>query len=65
VAASALAIGLAAGASFAQAPPQSPQPFVVGNRLGLPITPAPNTTFTPMSANVKVFGAIFSAESCL
>src|SRR5215475_5983466 len=63
VAAAALAIGLAAGISFAQAP-QSPQPFFVGNRLGLPITPAPNSTFTPMSSNVKVFGAIFSAESC-
>src|SRR5262245_4912597 len=64
LAAAALAIGLAAGISFAQAPPQSPQPFFVGNRPGLPITPAPNTTFTPMSSNVKVFGAIFSAESC-
>jgi SMP-30/gluconolaconase/LRE-like protein len=48
----------------AQQPAAQSQPFFVGNRLGLPITPTPNSTFAPMSANVKVFGAIFSAESC-
>jgi hypothetical protein len=41
-----------------------PQPYVVGNRLGLPINPAPDGAFTPTSRNVKVFGAIYSAESC-
>ena len=41
-----------------------PQPFFVGNRLGLPINPAADGTFEPMSSNVKVFGAIYSAESC-
>src|SRR5262245_50322638 len=62
--ASALAIGFAAGSLTAQQPASGPQPFFVGNRLGLPITPAPNGTFTPMSSNVKVYGAIYSAESC-
>jgi hypothetical protein len=43
----------------------TPQPFFVGNPLGLPITPAPGAAaFEPMSSNVKVYGAIYSAESC-
>jgi hypothetical protein len=62
--AAALAIVIAAGASRAQQPPQGPQPFFVGNRLGLPINPAPDGTFEAMSSNVKVYGAIYSAESC-
>jgi hypothetical protein len=45
-------------------PAASPQPYFVGNRLGLPINPAPNAAFDPMSSNVKVYGAIYSAESC-
>ena len=48
----------------AQQTQQQPQPFTVGNRVGLPVTPTPNTTFEPASSNVKVFGAIYSAESC-
>lgn len=48
----------------APAPSQAPQPFFVGNRLGLPINPAADGTFNPMSSNVKVYGAIYSAESC-
>ena len=44
--------------------PTAPQPFFVGNRLGLPINPAADGAFEPMSPNVKVFGAIYSAESC-
>ncbi len=44
--------------------PQSPQPFFVGNPLGLPIVPAPDRSFESVSTNVKVFGAIYSAESC-
>src|SRR5262245_38844780 len=63
-AACALAVGFAAGSLVAQQPASGPQPFFVGNRLGLPITPAPNATFAPMSSNVKVYGAIYSAESC-
>ena len=50
--------------SLAQQPTPGPQPFFVGNRLGLPITPAADGSFEPMSSNVKVYGAIYSAESC-
>jgi SMP-30/gluconolaconase/LRE-like protein len=59
-----LAIGMTAGALLAQQPPQGPQPFFVGNRLGLPINPAADGSFEAMSSNVKVYGAIYSAESC-
>jgi SMP-30/gluconolaconase/LRE-like protein len=63
--ATALLIGIAAGSLAQQAPPPAgPQPYFVGNRLGLPINPAPDGAFTPMSNNVKVYGAIYSAESC-
>jgi hypothetical protein len=54
---------LVAGPAAAQQP-QGPQPFTVGNRVGLPVTPAANGAFEPVSSNVKVFGAIYSAESC-
>ena len=47
-----------------QAPQPGPQPYIVGNRLGLPINPAASGSFNPISPNVKVFGAIYSAESC-
>jgi hypothetical protein len=68
----ALLICAAGGALLAQqaAPPAAPpvqagpQPYVVGNRLGMPINPAPDGAFSPISSNVKVFGAIYSAESC-
>ena len=60
-AAGTLVIGIAAGALLAQ---QQAQPFFVGNRLGLPINPAADGAFEAMSSNVKVFGAIYSAESC-
>jgi hypothetical protein len=46
------------------AAPSGPQPYFVGNPLGLPINPAPDGAFNPMSTNVKVYGAIYSAESC-
>ena len=59
-----LLIGIAAGVMLAQQQPQGPQPFFVGNRLGLPINPAADGAFEPMSSNVKVYGAIYSAESC-
>ncbi|HEX6630840.1 MAG TPA: hypothetical protein VF048_07100, partial [Gemmatimonadaceae bacterium] len=57
-----LAIGLVPRASHAQQPPAS-RP-VVGNPLGLPVTPAADQPFEPISQNVKVYGAIYSAESC-
>jgi hypothetical protein len=62
IGAAALLVGVGAGAMLAQ--PQGPQPYFVGNALGLPINPAPGGSFAPMSANVKVYGAIYSAESC-
>ena len=40
------------------------QPYIVGNRLGLPTNPTPDGAFNPISPNVKVYGAIYSAESC-
>src|SRR6185295_16644002 len=61
----ALMASLSATTLTAQQPaPAGPQPFSVGNRLGLPINPAPDGKFDPMSNNVKVYGAIYSAESC-
>ncbi len=64
--ATALLIGISASLLVAQQPPAptGPQPFSVGNRLGMPINPAPDGKFDPMSSNVKVYGAIYSAESC-
>src|SRR4051812_8810792 len=56
-------VAIAPRASLAQQTP-GPQPFSVGNRLGLPIVPTADGAFEPMSPNVKVFGAIYSAESC-
>src|SRR6187200_3116466 len=62
----ALMVHFSGGAARAQQPaaPAGPQPFTVGNRLGMPIAPAPDGAFNPMSSNVKVYGAIYSAESC-
>jgi hypothetical protein len=64
----ALALLMAATAASlaAQQPaaPAAPQPYFVGNRLGLPINPTPDGAFKPTTANVKVYGAIYSAESC-
>jgi hypothetical protein len=59
----ALIAGAVVGATLAKQA-QQPQPYVVGNRLGLPVTPAPDGRFEPTSPNVKVYGAIYSAESC-
>lgn len=60
-----VALGAAISAQQpAQGQAARPEPFFVGNPLGLPINPAPDGTFAPMSSNVKVYGAIYSAESC-
>ena len=66
IAAVAAIAGGAPRAARAQQPtsPPPPQPFSVGNPLGLPIAPAADGAFQPMSPNVKVYGAIYSAESC-
>jgi len=61
--AAALAVGVIAGAVLARQA-QGPQPFFVGNRLGLPVNPAPDGAFEAISSNVKVYGSIYSAESC-
>ncbi|MGE0445116.1 MAG: SMP-30/gluconolactonase/LRE family protein [Vicinamibacterales bacterium] len=61
--AAALAFAILTAPTLAQQP-AGPQPFSVGNPLGLPINPAPDGRFEPISPNVKVFGAIYSAESC-
>src|SRR5512145_1892622 len=57
----ALVIGVVA---FPVAAQQGPQPFFVGNRLGLPVNPAPGGAFEAISSNVKVYGSVYSAESC-
>jgi hypothetical protein len=60
--AAALAVGIGGGALLAQGPPSVP--YFVGNALGLPVEPTTAGTFAATSPNVKVFGAIYSAESC-
>ncbi len=61
-AASALAI--AATTPVLAQQPAATQSFFVGNRVGLPVNPAANGAFDAISSNVKVYGAIYSAESC-
>ncbi|HEV2518399.1 MAG TPA: SMP-30/gluconolactonase/LRE family protein [Devosia sp.] len=58
-----LIAGLAASPSLAQQAP-TPGPYFVGNPLGLPVNPAADGAFVPISSNVKVFGAIYATESC-
>lgn len=53
-------MSLSIGAS-AQQPVAVPKPFAAGKPLGVAVA----DRFTPMSANVKVFGGIVSAESCI
>jgi hypothetical protein len=55
---------LATTAGAQQPTPPQPRPYFVGNPLGLPINPAPDGAFAPISSNVKVFGSVYSAESC-
>ncbi len=59
--AAALALGLGTGALVAR---QAAQRYVVGNPVGLPVEPAADGRFAPASANVKVYGAVYAAESC-
>src|SRR5690348_9083338 len=58
------AVMLSVPSAAQQAPAQAPQPYQLGNPLGLPTNPSPTQPFQPISPNVKVFGAIYSAESC-
>ena len=58
------ALGTATAQQGAPQPPAGPVPYFVGNRLGMPINPAADGKFEPMSDNVKVYGSVYSAESC-
>ena len=59
-----LSLGPAAAQQAPPAAPAAPVPYFVGNRLGMPINPAADGKFDAMSNNVKVFGSVYSAESC-
>lgn len=66
LAASICAFALMGAAALAQqaappAAPAAPQPFAAGTPLGVT---AADGKVTPMSSNVKVYGAVVSAESC-
>lgn len=54
---------LTAGPAFAQQEKDT-STYPVGNPLGVPATPAADESFEPISENVSVYGAIYSAESC-
>ncbi len=59
-----LATAFTACSERASQPDRETVDYYVGNPLGLPITPSADGTFAEISPNVKVYGAIFSAESC-
>ena len=59
------ALGIAVRTGTAQqAPPAAPVAYFVGNPLGMPINPTAGGMFNAMSKNVKVYGSVYSAESC-
>ena len=60
----ALTVGVTVGAVLAQSQAPASPPFAVGNPVGLPMTPSADGAFNPASSNVKMYGAIYSAESC-
>jgi hypothetical protein len=61
----ALLLALTATTASAQQPPTTPpKPYPVGNPLGMPVLPTPDRPFKPVTPNVKVFGSVYSAESC-
>ncbi|MFL5498286.1 MAG: SMP-30/gluconolactonase/LRE family protein [Gemmatimonadaceae bacterium] len=64
LAGAALIIGLSPCEIFAQQPTPAARPLSVGNRLGLPVEPSADGRFEATSSNVKVYGAIYAAESC-
>jgi len=69
----ALIVVALAGEAFAQQPPTPPRDYYVGNPVGLPVAPSapatgagtPSTAFTPASKNARMFGALYSVESCV
>jgi hypothetical protein len=62
-------VALAGAASAQQAPPQPRDYFVGTPGIGLPVAPpapgAPPAAFAPVSKNVRMFGALYSVESCV
>ena len=60
-----------AGESIAQQQPQTRDYYVGNPGVGLPVAPtapgaqAPSSTFAPASKNVRMFGALYSVESCV
>ena len=64
LASAAALVAVAPARTPAQQPPPGPRPLIVGNPLGLPVEPASDRAFEGISSNVKVYGAIYSAESC-
>jgi sugar lactone lactonase YvrE len=62
------AVALLAATGFAIAQQAQTRPYYVGNPLGLPAAPpapdAAQTEFAPISDNVKMYGALYSVESC-
>jgi len=67
---SAMTLLALAGAAVAQQPPVQPRDYYVGTPgVGLPVAPpAPGTppaAFAPATRNVRMFGALYSVESCV
>jgi len=63
-----------AGEVFAQQPPPQPRDYYVGTPgVGLPVAPpapatgneTPPNAFAPASKNVRMYGALYSVESCV
>jgi sugar lactone lactonase YvrE len=72
--ASALTLLVLSGEAFAQQPPPQPRDYYVGTPgVGLPVAPpapatgtgTPPTAFAPASKNVRMYGALYSVESCV
>jgi len=59
-----LLMGATPTVTRAQQPSPPARPYPVGNPLGLPVIPAADGRFSPISPNVKVYGSVYSAESC-
>lgn len=59
-------IAVSSGGALAQQAPAGPVPYAAGNPLGLPAIPAADNpgAFNAMSEKVKVYGAVYSTESC-
>jgi hypothetical protein len=71
---SVLTLAAFAGEAFAQQPPPQPRDYFVGTPgVGLPVAPPPPASgtgtppnaFAPASKNVRMYGALYSVESCV